>query len=114
MQHDFEVYGTKGALAFSQEHFNVINFFSTSDAKGRQGFRRIEASPDHPPYGLFCVAAGHQIGFNDLKAIEVAGYINAIAGKASEPFNFRAGLRIQTLVETIQASSAAQSWLDVK
>ena len=114
MQHDFEVYGTKGALAFSQEHFNVLNYFSTADAKGRQGFRRIEASPDHPPYGLFCVAAGHQIGFNDLKAIEVAGYINAIAGKAPEPFNFRAGLRIQALVETIQASSKSQSWLDVK
>ena len=114
MQHDFEVYGTKGALAFSQEHFNVLNFFSTSDAKGRQGFRRIEASPDHPPYGLFCVAAGHQIGFNDLKAIEVAGYINAIAAKSPEPFNFRAGLRIQTLVETIQASSTAQIWMEVK
>ena len=114
MQHDFEVYGTKGALAFSQEHFNVINFFSTADPKGRQGFRRIEASPDHAPYGLFCVAAGHQIGFNDLKAIEVAGYINAIAGKSPEPFNFRAGLRIQSLVETVQASSAAGQWLDVK
>lgn len=113
MQHDFEVYGTKGALAFSQEHFNVLNYFSTADARGRQGFRRIEAGPDHAPYGLFCVAAGHQIGFNDLKAIEVAGYINAIAGKAPEPFNFRAGLRIQTLVETIQRSSAAQVWMDV-
>ena len=48
MQHDFEVYGTKGALAFIQEHFNVLNFFSTADAKGRQGFRRIEASPAPP------------------------------------------------------------------
>lgn len=114
MQHDFEVYGTKGALAFSQERFNELHFFSTADAKGRQGFRRIEASPDHAPYGLFCVAPGHQIGFNDLKAIEVAGYVNAIAGKGAEPFNFRAGLRIQTLVETIQRSSAQQQWLDVK
>ena len=113
MQHDFEVYGTKGALAFSQEHFNVLNYFSTDDAKGRQGFRRIEAGPDHAPYGLFCVAAGHQLGFNDLKAIEVAGYVNAIAGLAHEPFNFRKGLRIQTLVETIQRSSAAQAWMDV-
>jgi predicted dehydrogenase len=43
----------------------------------------------------------------------VAGYIEAIAGKRPEPFNFRAGLRIQTLVETIQASSRAQKWLDV-
>ncbi len=114
MQHDFEVYGTKGALAFSQEHFNVLHYFSTSDAKGRQGFRRIEASPDHAPYGLFCVAAGHQLGFNDLKAIEVAGYVNAIAGKAPEPFNFRKGLGIQKLVETIQKSSREQKWMDVK
>ena len=113
MQHDFEVYGTKGALAFSQEHFNVLHFFSTADAKGRQGFRRIEAGPDHAPYGLFCVAPGHQLGFNDLKAIEVAGYINAIAGKTPEPFNFRAGLRIQTLVETIQTSAREQRWLEV-
>ena len=91
-----------------------MHFFSTSDAKGRQGFRRIEASPDHAPYGLFCVAPGHQLGFNDLKAIEVAGYVNAIAGKAAEPFNFRKGLRIQTLVETIQTSSREARWIDVK
>jgi predicted dehydrogenase len=113
MQHDFEVYGTKGALAFSQERFNELHFFSTADARGRQGFRRIEASPDHPPYGLFCVAAGHQIGFNDLKAIEVAGYPEAVAGRRPEPFNFRAGLRIQTLVETIHESSRAGAWRDV-
>ena len=114
MQHDFEIYGTKGALAFSQEHFNVLHYFSTADAKGRQGFRRIEASPDHAPYGLFCVAPGHQLGFNDLKAIEVSGYVNAIAGKVPEPFNFRKGLRIQKLVEAIQTSSREQRWLDVK
>ena len=113
MQHDFEIYGTKGALAFSQEHFNVLHYFSTADAKGRQGFRRIEAGPDHAPYGLFCVAPGHQLGFNDLKAIEVAGYLNAIAGKTPEPFNFRKGLRIQSLVEAIQTSSREARWLDV-
>ncbi len=113
MQHDFEVYGTKGALAFSQEHFNVLHYFNTADARGRQGFRRIEAGPDHAPYGLFCVAAGHQLGFNDLKAIEVAGYVEAIAGRRDEPCNFRKGLRIQTLVETIQTSSREGRWLDV-
>lgn len=113
MQHDFEVYGTKGALAFSQERFNELHFFSTSDAKGRQGFRRIEAGPDNPPYGRFCVAAGHQLGFNDLKAIEVAGFIEAVAGRREEPFNFHAGLRIQSLVETIHASSRSGGWKDV-
>jgi predicted dehydrogenase len=113
MQHDFEVYGSKGALAFSQERFNELHFYSTDDRKGRQGFRRIEAGPDHPPYGLFCVAPGHQLGFNDLKAIEVAGFLEALAGRRDAPFSFRAGLRIQTLVEAIQASSRAGAWRDV-
>jgi predicted dehydrogenase len=114
MQHDFEVYGTKGAIGFTQERFNELHFFSTGDACGRQGFRRIEASPDHPPYGLFCVAPGHQLGFNDLKAIEVAGFLDAVVERRPEPFNFRAGLRIQTLVETIQTSSHEGVWKEVR
>jgi predicted dehydrogenase len=113
MQHDFEVYGTKGALAFSQERFNELHFYSTEDPAGRRGFRRIEAGPDHDPYVRFCVAPGHQLGFNDLKAIEVAGFVHAIAGEYPEPFNFRAGLGIQKLVETIQSSSMKSAWEQV-
>lgn len=90
MQHISEVYGTKERFRSPQERFNELHFYSTADAKGRQGFRKIEAGPDHAPYGRFCVAPGHQLGFNDLKAIEVAGYIEAIAGARPRPFNFRA------------------------
>lgn len=112
MQHDFEVYGSKGSLHFSQERFNELYFFNAGDPAGRRGFRRIEASPDHAPYGKFCVAPGHQIGFNDLKAIEIAGFAEAIAGHAPEPFNFRAGYRIQSLVEAIQHSSRERVWVE--
>ena len=114
MKHDFEVYGSKGSLHFSQERFNELHYFNGSDAAALRGFRRIEAGPDHPPYGNFCVAPGHQIGFNDLKAIEINGFANAIAGTSSEPFNFRAGWRIQSLVEAIQQSSAENIWIDTE
>ena len=113
MQHDFEVYGTKGALVFSQERFNELHFYSTSDPGGRRGFRRIEAGPDHDPYGLFCVAPGHQLGFNDLKAIEIARFVDAIAGKRDESFGFRAGQRVQELVEAIQGSVREGKWLRI-
>ena len=112
MQHDFEVYGTKGALRFSQERLNELHYFDAGDPAGKRGFRRIEAGPDHPPYGRFCVAPGHQIGFNDLKAIEIAGFTAAIAGAAPEPFSFRAGYRVQSLVEAIQASSRERAWVE--
>ena len=111
MQHDFEVYGTKGSLVFTQDRFNELHFYSTSDPPGRRGFRRIEAGPDHEPYGLFCLGAGHQLGFNDLKAIEIARYVEAIAGKRPEPFNFRAGQRVQELVETINHSASMGTWI---
>ena len=111
MQHDFEVYGSKGGLVFTQERLNELHYYSAGDAKGRQGFRTIVASPEHWPYGAFCVAPGHQLGFNDLKAIEILGFLEAIAGKRPEPFGFRAGHRIQALVETIHRSSAEGRWL---
>lgn len=113
MQHDFEIYGSKGALLFSQERLNELHVSTSSDPAGRQGFRRIEAGPAHPPYGLFCVAPGHQLGFNDLKAIEVARYLDAIAGRTPEPFNFRKGLHIQELVEAILRSSREARWLSL-
>jgi predicted dehydrogenase len=113
MQHDFEVYGSKGALVFSQERFNELHYYRAEDPAGRRGFRRIEAGPEHSPYGLFCVAPGHQLGFNDLKAIEVARYLDAISGNRDEPFNFRAGLRVQELVETIHRSSREGRWLEI-
>ena len=111
MQHDFEVHGSRGALVFSQERLNELHLYAAADAAGRRGFRRIEAGPEHPPYGRFCPAPGHQLGFNDLKAIEVAGFVRAIAGEAPEPFGFRAGLRIQELVEAIHRSAREGRWV---
>ena len=114
MQHDFEVYGSKGALFYTGERLNELHHFHVGDETGRQGFRKIEAGPHHPPYGAFVVAPGHQIGFNDLKTIEVAGFLRAIADGAPEPFNFRAGQRIQSLVEAIQESSQERHWINVE
>ena len=99
--------------AASSMNLNELHFFDGKDSHNRRGFRRIEASPAHAPYGQFCVAPGHQIGFNDLKAIEIAKFAEAIAGNSEEPFNFRAGHRIQHIVETIQKSSEQRSWLEI-
>ena len=112
MSHDFEVYGSKGGLTFSGERLNELRFYPVADNGRYQGFRTILAGPDHPPYGRFCVAPGHQLGFNDLKAIEVAGFTEAMAGLRDEPFNFRAGLGIQSLVETVHRSSREERWID--
>lgn len=114
MRHDFEISGSKGALAFSQERFNEIDLYLASDEPGRRGFRKIFAGPEHEPYGAFCVAPGHQLGFNDLKTIEVRDFLLAIAGQPTGHADFREGLDVQRTVEAIYRSAKEQRWVELE
>jgi predicted dehydrogenase len=111
MRHDFEISGSKGALAFSQERFNEIELYLTGDQPGQRGFRKIFAGPEHEPYGAFCVAPGHQLGFNDLKTIEVRDFLLAIAGEPTGHADFREGLEVQRTVEAIYRSANEARWV---
>jgi predicted dehydrogenase len=113
MRHDFEVSGSKGAIAFSQERFNELDLYLTGERTGRRGFRKIFAGPEHEPYGAFCVAPGHQIGFNDLKTIEVRDFLLAVAGQRPGHAEFREGYEVQRTVEAIYLSSAEKRWVSL-
>ncbi len=113
MQHDFEVYGDKGAILFTQERFNELQIYDIGDKPGRRGFRTVFAAPEHEPYGAFCVAPGHQLGFNDLKAIEVRGFLQALAGGPEIGPGFTEGYEIQKLVDLAYRSAREKRWMDV-
>ncbi len=111
MDLSFEISGTRGAVCFTQERMNELLVWS--GAPGRSGYTRIEAGPAHPPYGRFCPAPGHHLGFNDLKVIEVAALLAAMAGGAPAFPDFREALAVQQTVEAMQRASAARGWVDV-
>ena len=114
MQHDFELYGSKGSILFTQERFNELQVYYAGDGAGRRGFRTVLAGPEHEPYGAFCVAPGHQIGFNDLKAIEARDFLQAVAGGPRKGPDFREGYEVQRLVELAYRSAQEKRWLDVQ
>ncbi|RBI71878.1 gfo/Idh/MocA family oxidoreductase [Roseovarius sp. TE539] len=109
MDLSWEITGTKGALAFTQERMNELELWS--GAAGRSGYTRIESGPAHPPYGQFCPAPGHHLGFTDLKVIEVAELLAAHAGGASCGPDFREAYEVQRTVEAMQASHAKRQWV---
>ena len=113
MQLGFEVTGTKGSLVFTQERLNELLYYRRGGDSRHSGFVRIETGPQHDPYGLFCVAPGHQLGFNDLKTIEVAGFLRAIAGHPKQGPDFREAWEIQKVVDAALASGRARSWKSV-
>jgi predicted dehydrogenase len=111
MQIDFEVVGSRGSLVFSAEHFNELHLYAAGDSEKRQGFKTLLAGPDTPPYGNFCPAPGHQLGFNDLKTIEVAHLIDAIAGGKSASPDFAEALAIQKVVAAVLRSADERAWI---
>ncbi|KPP88324.1 MAG: putative dehydrogenase [Rhodobacteraceae bacterium HLUCCA08] len=109
MDLSWEITGTRGALAFSQERMNDLLLHS--GAPGRSGYTRIEAGPAHPPYGQFCPAPGHHLGFNDLKVIEVAELLNAHAGGPACGPDFREAWEVQKVIEAMQRSARDRTWV---
>ena len=113
MQHAFEVAGTRGSIAFTQERMNELLLYPAEGAAGRRGFTRIEAGPDHPPYANLCVAPGHQLGYNELKVIEVAELLEAYAGGPPAYPDFEEGYEVQRTVDAVLVSARERRWVDV-
>ncbi len=101
----FEAHGTEGMIIYDQERMNELQLFRRQGDRATQGFVTILTAPDHPPYGAFCPAPGHQLGFNDLKVIELAGFLRAIRDDSRPPLDFAAGLEIETAIHAIARSA---------
>ncbi|WP_174715140.1 Gfo/Idh/MocA family protein [Vibrio penaeicida] len=113
MDLEFEVTGTEGAIIFNQERMNELLLWKNTEAKPENGFRKIEMGPAHPPYGNFCPAPGHQIGFNDLKIIEVAELINCHNTNQPHECDFFEAYQIMKVVDAMQQSVKLKSWVSV-
>ncbi len=101
----FEVHGTTGMIVFDQERMNELHLYQNSGSRAEQGFKTILTGPDHPPYGQFCPAPGHQLGFTDLKVIECAALLNAIdSGTPAHP-DFTDALAIERVIHAIAQSA---------
>ena len=113
MQLGFEISGAKGSLVFTQERLNELLFYRAGGDAKTNGYIKIESGPQHPPYGEFCIAGGHQLGFNDLKTIEMGEFLRAIGrGERSTP-DFREAYEIQKVVDAAIASSKARGWVSI-
>ncbi len=110
----FEVYGSKGSILVDMERLNELALYVREDAKGRQGYRRILASPGHKDYAAFCPAPGHQLGFNDVKTIEVKEVVTSLLeGRRFYP-DFREAWLIQRVVDAALISGRDRQWIRVE
>jgi predicted dehydrogenase len=105
----FEISGTQGTLAFDQERLNELRLCR----KGQDGFQRLLAGPALPGYAAFSPAAGHQLGYNELKTLEVQELIMAVTGQGADGSDFEAAWAVERLATAIRVAAREQRWVNI-
>lgn len=108
----FEVSGTKGSIYFNQDRLNELLLYRAGPGINN-GFTTILAGPGHGEYGDFCPASGHQLGYNDLKTIEVKATIDAITGAPSSAKDFADALQVELVADAMRRSHRERGWAKV-
>jgi len=110
----FELTGSKGSICLDMERMNELRLFIRGGKPGREGYVEIPAGPAHPDYAPFCPAPGHQLGFNEIKAIEVKAVADALAGGPAFSPDFREAALIQATVDAILLSARERRWVELR
>ena len=113
----FELTGTKGSIRYDQEAMGEFWLYEMGDRKGgfhdtdRNGYKRVLVGPQHPPFGNFCPAPGHHVGFNEMKIIEAGAFVRAILEDTKAYPDFADGLYFETALQAIQDASEQRAWV---
>jgi predicted dehydrogenase len=108
----FEIGGTEGTLSFDQERLNELRLYRAG-SPGRGGFQRILAGPAQPGYASFCPAPGHQLGYNELKTLEVHELIQALGGQGSNGTDFAEAMEVERLATAIRVAAKEMRWVSL-
>jgi predicted dehydrogenase len=110
----FEIYGSKGAIAFNLERMNELQYFDNADPARAQGFRTILATEPEHPYMTAWWPPGHIIGYEHEFTHAVVDFLIAIeTGQPIHP-DFRDGLRCMRVLEAGFDSAATGQCVELK
>jgi predicted dehydrogenase len=107
----FEIYGSKGNMAFDLDDMNRLQFFDATEPPALQADRNLLVTgPDHP-YSSNFWKPGHLIGYEHTFIATLGDFLTALEKK--EPFhpNFDDGLEVQKLMDAIERSAGSGRWV---
>lgn len=102
-----EIHGTEGSIHFNYERRDELQVCFASDGSDRRGFRTVYTGPAHPYGDALWPIPALGIGYGETKIIEAI-----VEGGTVSP-NFADGYQIALIEDTIAASAASGSWVDV-
>jgi predicted dehydrogenase len=108
----FELTCEQGSISFHGERTNELRLYRHGGAAGEQGFTTVRIDGAHPDYAAFLPAPAHGLGFNDLKTIELHGFLRAIGERRNLDPDLAEAVRIARICEAAISSSESGKRID--
>lgn len=103
----FDVYGTRGALAWSLERLNELQV-NLGD-----GYTTVLGGDRFPYHGAFVPGNANAIGFEDLVAIEDYEFLQAVARGEPHEAGFNEALAVVAVQDALVRTWVSKTWEDV-
>lgn len=109
-----ELHGTKGSIAFNYERLNELQVCFADDPDDRRGFKTIYTGPAHFHGEVTWNIPGMNIGYGELKTIEMYEFIKAIVEGYQPSTSFKVGYRVERVCEAVKQSAESKKWVKVE
>ncbi len=107
----FEIYGSKGNLAFDVEDMNRLEFFDATEPGPMQARRSLLVTGPEHPYSANFWKPGHIIGYEHTFIATLGDFLQALARKEQFHPNFDDALKVQRVLEVVETFAASRQWL---
>lgn len=108
-----EVYGTDGSLRWNFEDLNRLQICIGNDHGFQQGYVDAMTGPDYPGFSRFQPGAGTSMGFDDLKVVEAAQFIQGVLDNKQYGPSAGDGWAAAEVDDAIEKSAADRTWHEV-
>jgi len=109
-QNAFEIYGTKGALAWNFERLNELQYYRHDPSSKETGWTTIFGGDRFPFHGAFVPGQANAIGFEDIVATEDLAFLEALATGGDFSPGFREAVDIVSVQQALITSWESRRW----
>jgi predicted dehydrogenase len=106
----FQIYGSKGSVAFNLERMNELEFYDAENTKGEQGYKNINVTEAVHPYVGAWWPSGHIIGYEHTFVHAVHDFLTALENDTLPSPNFTDGVKNQAVLEAVERSAKSGKW----
>ena len=109
----FQVYGSKGSLAWNFERMNELEFFDRTLDSVNQGYKTILATEADHPYAGAWWPPGHLIGYEHTFVHALYDFLSCLEEDRMPEPSFRDGVKVQAVLEAVERSAKSGRWTKV-